>query len=302
MKTSVFNTFRVCSMLTLGLTTVLLSADEDSEGSKKKEVSEHPSRERVVRPRAQGSTGKKGVYLKSFQAVDIDKDGELTFGEFSMMERLTKMGEKKRRRLFGFLDRNKDGKLHTRELQAREPIWIVSVRKNFTLIDSDKSGGLSLVEFSQASAFSDKPKEMADRAFIKMDSNRNQVIERSELKWSRRSKARSRIDFEKYDINQSNSLDFEEYAKLPLMDKCSEERRKHLFARIDTDNNREISKKEIKAAHKKHRAFSPHGKPHRDRGSMRDGKEGERKPRRHGHEEPKKGGASPTASPKSTNA
>jgi len=295
MKTSVFNTFRVCSMLTLGLTTGVISANEDREGDRdgerKKGFHGHPAREKGARSRPQDLAGKDAEIFKSFQTVDIDKDGELSFEEFSMMERLTKMDENKRRRIFDFLDRNKDGKLHRRELKPREPIWITSVRKNFALIDSDKSGGLDLVEFSQASAFSNKPKEMSGRVFKKMDSNRNQAIERSELKWSRRPETRPQIDFTKFDTNQSDGLDFEEYSKLPLMDKCSEERRKHLFERIDTDNNREISKQEVKAAHKIHRSLSPHGKPHRDRGSMRDGKEGGGKPRRHGHEESRKGGA-----------
>ena len=284
----------------------VLSADDDREGIKKKNLPGHPPRERgskSPKPRSQDSAGKNGGHFKSFQAVDIDKNGELTFEEFSAIGRLAKMDEKKRRKLFDFLDRNSDGKLHMRELQSREPSWIASVRKNFAQIDSDNSGNLNLFEFSNALDFTDKPKDLTTRFFSKMDSNNDQVIERSELKWSNRLRTKPQIDFVKYDINQSGGLDFGEYSKLPLMSKCPEERRKQVFARIDTDSNGEISTEEVRAAHKAHRSFSPHGKPSRDRGPMREGKEGEKKHRRHGNdgnEAPKKGDADSVTSPKST--
>lgn len=204
---------------------------------------------------------------KAFEAVDANKDGVLTFGEFSQMGRLITMDEPKRRKLFDFLDRNKDGKLHLRELRPREPGWLAPLRKGFAALDTDKNGGLDLKEFSQCPQMAHKGEDVVSRIFARADRNNNNRIERFELKWSGGPRARPTIDFAKHDSNASGGLDFEEYSKLPLMEKIPAERRKKLFERIDADKSGEISAGEVKAAHKRHRHHSSHGKP--QRGSAR---------------------------------
>lgn len=224
--------------------------------------------------------GKPGERFKAFKDVDVNKDGALSFEEFSSMSRLKNMDESKRRKLFDFLDRDKDGKLHMRELQPREPKWIGALRKEFAKVDANKDGSLDLAEFSKLPFFKDKDQEMVKKIFEKADRNKNQKIDRQELKFPTGSRQHAHLDFAKYDKNSSGGLDFQEYSAIPWMKKCPDGRRKKLFDRIDADKNGEISQKEIRAAHQIRRPSphrggrahdgkgrptqKPHGKPRRD--------------------------------------
>lgn len=266
MKSSVLITFGVSAMTLLGLTTgMVVAGQDDGEGKK--------GARRLDRgdgPRGhQHGTHQGRPRSKAFEAVDANKDGVLSFGEFSQMGRLTKMDEPKRRKLFDFLDRDKDGKLHLRELQPREPSWLAPLRQGFAELDADKNGGLDLKEFSQCPQMAHKGEDVVSRIFARTDRNNNKRIERFELKWSGGPRARPPVDFAKYDSNTSGGLDFAEYSRLPLMGKVPEERRKKLFERIDADKSGEISAAEVKAAHKRHRHHPSHGKPQRGPGKDR---------------------------------
>lgn len=242
-----------------------------------------------------GPRHKDGDRFKAFKEADIDKDGTLNFDEFSQMGRVSKLESEKRRKLFDYLDRDKDGKVQMRELQPREPGWVGALRRGFNQLDLDKNGTLSLQEFSRLADFAGKKEEMVARFFVKMDRNKNKEIERNELKVSGNPRSRPHFDFGKYDINTSGGLDLEEYSKIPWMDKWPEDRRKKLFQRIDVDKNGEISLAEIRSAHQHHRPESQRKptKPHRgDRSRDGDQKPPAKphgKPRRRGSEHPAEG-------------
>lgn len=195
---------------------------------------------------------------KVFAKADVNKDGALTFEEFSAMDRLVKMQEEKCRRLFDFLDRNKDGKLHRRELQPREPDWLPPLRKQFGRLDANQNGALDMAEFLSFPHMKGKDRRMVERLFFRLDRNKNKVLERGELKRMGGLKPRPRFDFDKHDLDQSGGLDFKEYSTLPFMDRVPERRRKKLFERIDADKDGDISRAEIRAAHHRHRVL-PHG-------------------------------------------
>lgn len=187
----------------------------------------------------------------NFKSLDTDTDGYLSFEEFSASERLARIEEEKRRRLFNFLDRNKDAKLEEKELKPRDHGWLSGLLKDFRRLDRDQSDALDLAEFSQAKEVAEKEEDARVAIFKRIDRNKDGVIQREELKGSGRSKSRHDLDFKKYDTNDSGGLDYAEFSKLPFVGRLPDERRRAHFDRIDTDNNGEISRDETRAAPRK---------------------------------------------------
>lgn len=217
-------------------------------------------------PQARVKHGGPGVG-RNFKVLDVNGDGFLSFEEFSQSARLSRIDEDKRRKLFDFLDRNEDGKIHTRELRHHEPRWLVSLRKAFNQLDTDQSRGLDFDEFSKAPQLPEMEERDLKRIFKRLDRNNDQSIDRSELKGPGGPggpKGGLRIDLKKYDTNQSGGVDFDEYSRMPWMGRIPEDRRKKLFEKLDRNKNGEISPEEVKAAWSAHgKCGPPHGRPHR---------------------------------------
>jgi len=213
------------------------------------------------------SMGKSG---KNFKVLDTDGDHFLSFEEFSKSERLSRMDEEKRRKLFNFLDRNNDGKLDLRELRPQQPPWLSSLRKEFARLDINQTGSLDFTEFSRASLISELPEWQRKKIFKRLDHNRDQQIRRSDIKGFSGSGDRwacPRIDFKKYDTSKSGGLNVEEFFKMPWVSRLPEDRRKRLFQTLDKNKDGEISPDEVTAhwaARRKHgpsHAGSHHRKP-----------------------------------------
>lgn len=207
---------------------------------------------------------------RAFDEADANKDGFLSPEEFSQMKRLARLAPEKRERLFAFLDRNKDGKLHHHELHPPPPPRHGMLLRQFRRLDADGSGGLSVGELAKSPAFKGTPPEHLDRLFRRLDRNKNGQLEKKELMGGAR-RGHPAIHFEKYDKDGSGGLSFEEYSAMPFMDRINEERRKKVFERIDADKDGQLSPQEIRQAWRPHHRHRHHkGKPHPP------GREGER--------------------------
>ena len=248
-----------CSVPMLSAIEKPIEAEDNSRrGGLKKGVGDHAKlRERTKEPD------------QGFKKLDLDKNGELSFEEFSQAERLLGLEVEKQRSLFDFLDQNKDGNLQGVELLPRAPRWIAGMQRAFRRIDVNKDGALDFNEFSEAQFIAEKPEKERRMLFKRFDTNEDGRLSLGEIKPRRPLRDTVDFDFTKYDIDKNGSLDYEEYAGLPFVRRFSEERRKKHFGKIDTDGSGEISGKEIRLAHK-HR-------PHRGgEGKLPHGKRGER--------------------------
>jgi|GEM_PF-2574156 len=199
--------------------------------------------------KAKGGMGKER--FKAFREADADRDKMLSFAEFSAMPRLKNMDEEKRRKLFEFLDHDKDKVLRVSELQPGDSRWSVVARREFSQLDADGDEALSLSEFSGLVQFLGKNDEKLSKLFKKADRNKNDQIERFELRSGLRPMVLPNIHFTIHDANSSGGLDYQEYAAISWMNKWPEQRRKKLFDRIDRDGDGEISGMEIRSAHYK---------------------------------------------------
>jgi len=90
-----------------------------------------------------------------------------------------------------------------------------------------------------------KPVELFER----LDQNKNNGIEWSELNAKPRRFSQPDGGFAAHDKNASGGLDYEEYSQMPWVCKWPELRRKKLFERIDVDGDGELSKHEVRDAH-----------------------------------------------------
>lgn len=183
--------------------------------------------------------------IKSFQKADKDGDKAISFEEFSKMKRIEKFDETRQKKIFDYLDQNKDGVLHFRELQSKECQLENSLIKDFSKYDTDQNKGLDIKEIRIAARGLDKenPKRTYDRFFYKTDLNKDKLLQKFEL---RRRHFPKKIDFRLYDKDQSGGLDFQEYFMLPWMNKCPLEKRAKIFGRVDMDKSGEVSQEEIK--------------------------------------------------------
>ncbi|MFK7909423.1 MAG: EF-hand domain-containing protein [Akkermansiaceae bacterium] len=184
---------------------------------------------------------------RAFRDADVNQDGFLSPEEFAQMKRLARLDSAKRERIFSFLDKNKDGKLHHRELHPVAPPRMGQLAKSFQRLDSDKSGGLNREELAKSPVFKNTPQEHLDRMFRKMDRNKNKELEKSELMKAAH-RIRPTIGFEKYDEDKSGGLSFTEYSSMPFMNRVNEDRRKKAFERIDLNKDKQLTPDEIRKA------------------------------------------------------
>ena len=205
--------------------------------------------------------GKRGIH-RSFDKLDEDNDGFLSFTEFTASERLAKLDTEKRRALFNFLDRNKDGKVQRLELGPRHSDRLEALRDNFKSLDVDQNNRLSFDEFINDDVMQNKGLDERRTVFKHLDRNQDGFIVLDELKKSPRFKMKIALDFKKNDEDESGTLNYSEYATLPFVSKFDDLRKRKHFEYMDADEDGEISLKEIYSAHKRgpHRPGAPMGR------------------------------------------
>ena len=232
---------------------------------RRKEIKRHGKDGNVKEKGRRGLGRPRGIAKKDFKTLDKDGDRSLTFEEFSATPRLSRMNEKQKRRIFKFLDKNGDGKLHILELRPKLPRWIVEVIKNFDQYDNDGSKSLTIKEFFKIPALIKWDAQKKQRVFNRLDRNKNGEIEIKELKKAQLKRMISPcINLKEYDLDSSGGIDFEEYSKMPWIRRVPENRRKKLFDNLDLNNDGVITSDEIRKVWKERRKhgssnFSPHG-------------------------------------------
>lgn len=200
------------------------------------------------------------VDIKPFARADADHDNKLSFGEFENLRRLQHMEANKRRKLFSYLDLNRDGFLQMQEVHPSAAKWLKLARKNFSRLDQNKNGELDMNEFLSLSLKSKVGKVELVREFQRLDKNNNRVVEKIELAMQFLGCKQRAVDFISHDKDSSGSIDYDEYSSMPMISKWPEIRRQESFQRIDVDGNGQLSKRELSSIKSRKRfpsGFSP---------------------------------------------
>ena len=147
------------------------------------------SAERCGGPCASGGRGPEGRGhggRHPLRKFDEDKDGFLSFEEFSKSPRLERLNEVKKRKLFNYLDLDKDGKLSKNELTGGKHRGSFAIQ--FKKYDLDQSGGLSFEEFSQIPWVARIPEERRKKLFQKIDLKKDGSVSAKEVRqaWATR--------------------------------------------------------------------------------------------------------------------
>jgi Ca2+-binding EF-hand superfamily protein len=128
----------------------------------------------------------------------------------------------------------------------------------FKRMDADRDGNISKAEFFASSRLELLPEEKKQAFFSRLDRDGDGLVTREEIREMRHdAERRAKEEFRELDADKSGGLSFEEFSKGKFFGKLPEEKRRQIFARMDTDGSGEIT-----AADK---PKGPPGKRERDR-------------------------------------
>ena len=172
---------------------------------------------------------------------DANKDGAITFEEFSSRGKAQHLPEDGRRKIFERLDRNKDGEIRREELP-----------KNGGPMRGDKNGDgkISREEFLQNPRLEKVPKSNRIAMFNRMDTNKDGFLspddwpKRSDGSrgWDRRPAFLDEKRMKELDADKDGALSFEEWRKNPRFEGQPEERLRGIFGLIDRNDDGKLDR------------------------------------------------------------
>lgn len=185
--------------------------------------------------------GGKPGFPDMMNRLDADKNGEISFVEFSASERIQSLEEDVRKKLFDRLDKNDDQVISKKEL--RPPHDPKGGRGGFPLfekLDTNKDRQVSFEEFSQNPRFKEKPSEWVRRFFDRMDRNNDGVLSRKDHSkpghdWRGKKGGRPEGGLKTLDLDGDGKVSKDEFKKSPLG--MPDELRKQMFLKLDKNKN-----------------------------------------------------------------
>lgn len=188
--------------------------------------------------------GRSGHHAaRFFENLDHNKDETVTREEFGQAERLQKIEEQTKDKLFARLDKDSDGILTKQEVHSpeekRPPEDFGHILRQ---ADENQDRKITFEEFSAHQRFSKLKEHHKTSLFARLDQNKDGIINRLD----RRERAHPGKALKDFDKDQSGGLSLEEFLKMPHVQRVSEKVGEKNFSRLDQDANGEISLEELK--------------------------------------------------------
>lgn len=192
-----------------------------------------------------GKKREKGHTSRFFENLDADHDGSVTRDEFNQARRIQELEEEVRDRLFARLDKNSDGTITRQEIKPQK-------KGNETLdssrllrqADKNRDRIITLEEFTTHPRFAKLPEKHRKDLFDRLDRNKDGMIDPND-----RPKGGDKNPwqvFREFDTDEDKSLTFEEFLKMPHLQKMPEKARRKNFDRLDQDLDGKLSLKEFR--------------------------------------------------------
>jgi Ca2+-binding EF-hand superfamily protein len=181
--------------------------------------------------------------MELLERADADRDGSISRDEFFALERIAKLPEEKRAKIFERLDKDRNGSLSKEELQQmrRGP-----GRRGFPKLeelDADRSGGVDLDEF-KASPFVQKlPPEEQEGLFKRLDTDGDgQITPKDRPPHPARD---GKGLFKRLDTDGDGAVSFEEFQKAPFIARLSEDEQEKRFQGLDRNDDKKLAEDEM---------------------------------------------------------
>lgn len=205
-----------------------------------------PEREPGGRPGGQagaggGSPGKGKRSDESWNHLDRDGNGKVSFEEFASNERLQRMPEEARWEIFARLDKNRSGSIERNELsrhgpshgpggERRRPMWLGNLDKN-------RDGVIDFAEFRHGRMVARLPEPKQREIFGRMDRDGNGRLDKADRPEGFRGGMPRLADL---DRDKSGGVSFEEFSAGKMAKRVPGEQRRAMFDHLDRNKDGEL--------------------------------------------------------------
>lgn len=185
--------------------------------------------------------GHKGGFNEMVKKLDLNGDRSVDFTEFSAGERVSRLPDDYKMKLFQRLDKNNDGQITKADRPPQDEGERKRKRRHS---DTDGNGEITFEEFKKSDRVAQMPLERKREIFAKMDRNKDGVL--NDVDWkARRERGRGpRHSPENFDANKDGKISLEEFRKHPRHADASEERQTKQFQTMDKNKDGFLDKSE----------------------------------------------------------
>ena len=245
---------RVFELITIGLVFAGFAGAEPEQRPRLRPGGQVPGKpdkpDKRTKPDKPGKPGKPGKLVsreEAWRRLDADGDGRVGYGEFVANERLQRVSEEARRRIFDRLDKNSDGLIQPDEMEPhvhgggpdgehRRPMWLGEMDKNH-------DGAIDFDEFCGGRMIARLPEEKQREVFERMDRDGNGRLDRADHIEGFRGGMPRLTDL---DSDQSGGVSFEEFSAGEMATNLSQDRRRALFDRLDRNSNGQLGPDDLR--------------------------------------------------------
>ena len=194
-------------------------------------------------PEHRGGPGGGKPWLEMLKRADTNNDGVISRDEFFALERISKLPEEKRAKIFERLDKDQNGSLSKEELQEMRRGPGMRGLPKLEELDSDHSGGVSFEEF-KASPFVQKlPPEKQEELFKHLDTDGDGQITPEDRPEPPPRDGKGLL--KRLDTDGDGAVSFEEFQKAPFIARLSEDEQEKRFQELDKNGDKKLTEDEM---------------------------------------------------------